>query len=127
MDIITLDTKILVADDEDFMRDSIVMQLESAGFKNIKEVGNGLHALQELSKDHYNLLITDTNMPGLKGYEVIRGYKANPSHNGTRFIGIGGGIDQETQEIYQKLEVPFIQKPFRRDELLYSVNQVLKK
>jgi CheY-like chemotaxis protein len=125
-DVIAKDTRILVADDEEIMRDTIVMQLQMSGFKNISEVENGLHALQELSNKHYDLLITDTNMPGLNGYQVIRGYKANPQHNGTKFLAMGGGIDQETQEIYASQGVSFLNKPFRRDELLYAVNQVLK-
>ena len=125
MEIETLDKHILVAESEEIMREFTMDSLKCVGFKNVYGIGNGLHALQELSKKHYDLLITATTIPGLKGYEIIRGYKANPNHNGTRFIGMGAGIDQETRDTYARLDVPFIQKPFRQKELLYLVNQVL--
>ncbi|MEM7540772.1 MAG: response regulator, partial [Pseudomonadota bacterium] len=46
--------------------------LNELGFDNVTLAGNGREAVKELERDHYDLLITDWNMPGMSGIELLR-------------------------------------------------------
>lgn len=72
--------KILVADDEEFMRDIYNMTLSGMGY-SIHVVKNGQELLDQLQKEKYNLLITDNNMPMVSGLEALEKIRANEHLN----------------------------------------------
>lgn len=66
---------ILLAEDEDYMRQAIVFILESAGYK-VTAVDDGAIALRELVRgaaggEDYDMLITDLQIPRLLGNDLI--------------------------------------------------------
>jgi len=120
--------KILVADDEPFILSMLPMVLNGAGYNNITAVNNGQKALNELLNAHYDLLITDNNMPGLFGYEVIQQYKASPKVNGTKFVAMSGDFaDQQLSNTYISLGAAVISKPFLPSDLISIVNSSISK
>jgi CheY-like chemotaxis protein len=67
--------KILVAEDDPFVRDMAVTQLEDAGFEVI-EAANGGQALKLLqNRDTVDALMTDIRMPEASGWEVAKAYR----------------------------------------------------
>ena len=64
--------KILVADDSATMRRIVVNQLKQSGFSDVSEAEDGADALQKLKRDHFDLLLTDWNMPNMDGLQLIR-------------------------------------------------------
>lgn len=66
--------RILVVDDSPVMRSFIrrVMKLSGLPVETIFEAGNGLEALEVLERENVQLLLTDINMPGMNGEELIR-------------------------------------------------------
>jgi len=65
------DFRILVVDDELIMRDSLKAWLEDEGF-TVDMAASGPEALELLSKQAYQLMLTDIVMPGMDGVELLQ-------------------------------------------------------
>lgn len=61
--------KILIADDEEVMRDFLFDVLESF---DVEKACDGDEAIAKLKENQYDLIITDMKMPGASGEEVVR-------------------------------------------------------
>lgn len=71
--------KILLVEDEDFIRDLYVRQLTKAGL-SIKAVADGQSALNTLKQEQFDLLLLDIMLPGMNGLQVLREFKTqNPN------------------------------------------------
>ncbi|MFN3568254.1 MAG: response regulator, partial [Caldimicrobium sp.] len=64
--------KILIVDDFATMRKIIRNILTQLGFKNILEADDGTTALEMLSKEKVDLVISDWNMPKMSGLELLK-------------------------------------------------------
>lgn len=119
--------RILVVDDEEFIRITISEMLNKSGYNNTTCFENGEEALQELVKDpHYDLLITDNNMPGMQGYELIEQYKASPNVNGTKFMVMSGYLDNKLTDQYRSLGAAVMDKPFKMNKFIATVDSILR-
>ncbi len=70
--------KILVVDDFSTMRRIIKNLLKELGFKHIEEADDGSTALPKLREGDFDLLITDWNMPGMQGIDLLKAVRADP-------------------------------------------------
>lgn len=70
--------KILVVDDFSTMRRIIKNLLRDLGFSNTAEADDGTSALPMLQNGNFDLLITDWNMPGMQGIDLLRAVRADP-------------------------------------------------
>ncbi|WP_374249610.1 chemotaxis response regulator CheY [Thermomonas sp.] len=71
--------RILIVDDFSTMRRIVKNLLNDLGFTNTAEADDGTTALVELGKGHFDLIITDWNMPGMPGIELLKAVRANPA------------------------------------------------
>lgn len=69
--------KILVVDDFSTMRRIINNLLRDLGFSNIHEADDGSTALPKLQNGNFDVLITDWNMPGMTGIDLLRAVRAD--------------------------------------------------
>src|SRR5580658_4006525 len=67
----------LVVDDFSTMRRIIKNLLNDIGYANVTEADDGTTALPLLKKGNYDFLITDWNMPGMPGLELLKAVRAN--------------------------------------------------
>lgn len=65
----------MVVDDEPLVCDAVKMMLDFDGHQ-VKTAGNGKEALAMLEADHFDLVITDFEMPVMKGDELAAAIKA---------------------------------------------------
>lgn len=70
--------KILVVDDFSTMRRIIKNLLRDLGFSNVAEADDGNTALPMLKIRKYDFLVTDWNMPGMQGIDLLRAVRADP-------------------------------------------------
>lgn len=70
--------KILVVDDFSTMRRIIKNLLRDLGFNNTAEADDGSTALPMLQSGKFDLLITDWNMPGMQGIDLLKAVRADP-------------------------------------------------
>jgi len=68
--------KILIVDDFSTMRRIIKNLLRDLGFTNLTEADDGNTALPLLQNGNFDFLITDWNMPGMSGLELLRKVRA---------------------------------------------------
>lgn len=72
------DIKILVVDDFSTMRRIIKNLLRDLGFTNVDEADDGKTALPILKQGGIDFLITDWNMPGMTGIELLKKVREDP-------------------------------------------------
>ncbi len=71
------DMKILVVDDFSTMRRIIKNLLNELGYPNITEADDGLTAWPLLQQGEFDFLITDWNMPGMPGLDLLKAVRAD--------------------------------------------------
>lgn len=67
-----LDARILIVDDQLFMRDLIRIGLEKAGYRNLAFAGDGHEALDQINERAPDLIVLDIVMPNMDGYEFCK-------------------------------------------------------
>lgn len=70
--------KILIVDDFSTMRRIIKNLLRDLGFTNTSEADDGSTALPMLEGGKYDFLVTDWNMPGMQGIDLLKAVRSNP-------------------------------------------------
>jgi len=71
--------KILVVDDFSTMRRIIKNLLRDLGFQNVSEADDGNTALPMLQNGEYDFVVTDWNMPGMQGIDLLKAIRADES------------------------------------------------
>ena len=118
--------KILAADDDEFSLRLLEKFLTRAGHI-VSKAHDGAEALDLLSRERFDLLITDISMPRMSGLRLLEEVKKR--HGAIPAIVVTASeIDSTTQRKSHSLGArAFIVKPLDRDELLDVVEQVLGK
>ena len=71
--------RILVVDDFETMRKIIRSLLTEIGLTNVAEADDGLTALPMLQTDKFDFLISDWNMPGMQGIDLLKAVRSDES------------------------------------------------
>jgi two-component system chemotaxis response regulator CheY len=71
------DMKILIVDDFSTMRRIIKNLLRDLGFTNTAEADDGVTALPMLQNGNFDFLVTDWNMPGMTGIDLLKAIRAD--------------------------------------------------
>jgi two-component system response regulator PilR (NtrC family) len=117
--------KILVVEDEKSMREVLKILLEGENYA-VTSASNGLEGLSYISKDIFDLVITDMKMPKVDGFELLKKIKeASPD---TIVIMITAFGTRETAIEAMKLGAyNYINKPFNIDEIRLIVKRAIEK
>ncbi|MCX7421907.1 MAG: response regulator [Planctomycetia bacterium] len=105
--------KILIVDDSKAMRMIVQRTLKQAGFTNIQavEANNGVEALQVIEEQSPDLVLSDWNMPEMKGIDLLITLRANG-----RQVPLGFITSESSPEIRAQAEAAgaafVIIKPF---------------
>jgi diguanylate cyclase (GGDEF)-like protein len=120
------DQKILIVDDEMFIRDIVKSILEP--YYNISEAADGQQALDFLKKEPPSLVILDYKMPKKTGIEVCKVIKEDSLYQHIPVIMLTG--KKELQDKLEGLDSgadDYLVKPFEPEELLARVRMVLRR
>ena len=69
--------KILIVDDFSTMRRIVKNLLRDLGFNNTVEADDGVTALPLLKRGDFDFVVTDWNMPGMQGIDLLRHIRAD--------------------------------------------------
>lgn len=118
---------VLIVEDSKAIRSMIRMELEEAGGFFAVEAGNGFEALKTLPTKHFDLIITDINMPDINGLELIGYVKSNPTYRDIPLVIVSTEKSEEDKKRGIALGAAgYIVKPFKKEELLAMVMKVLE-
>lgn len=70
--------KILIVDDFSTMRRIVKNLLTDLGFSNFAEADDGAAAMLQLHAGSFDFVVTDWNMPGMTGIDLLRAIRAEP-------------------------------------------------
>lgn len=116
--------KVLVVDDEDIIRDSISAILEKDGYQ-VAKAKNGAEAFEKLNSTTYDLVITDIEMPVMRGIELLE--KITERFPQTFVIIITAYASVETAVgALRKGAYDYILKPIEFDDLLFRVKKLFE-
>lgn len=114
---------ILVVEDEDAVRRTVVRALERAGY-TVLDAGDGEAALRIFGEKTVDLLLSDIQLPDVPGPELATRMKELDPE--LRVVYMSGYSDREvTERLKDNRSVVLLQKPFSMDELLETVRRVL--
>ena len=107
--------KILVVDDFSTMRRIIKNLLRDLGFNNTSEADDGLTALPMLKSGNFDLLVTDWNMPGMQGIDLLKAVRADADENLKNIPVLMVTAEQKKEQIIEAAQAGvngYIVKPF---------------
>ncbi len=118
--------RILVVDDEERNRRLLAAMLEAEGY-SVAEAADGAQALELARQNPPDLVLLDIMMPGMDGYEVARGLKADAATKAIPVVMVTALDDRESR--LRGLEAgaeEFVTKPVDRNELRIRVRNLLR-
>ena len=119
---------VMVVDDMSVSRGLIIQALEVMGIKNIEYATDGESAFQKLAQKPVHLVISDYNMPGADGLQLLAGLRNYKATQKMGFILITGTADPAVIENGNKLGMNnYIKKPFSPESLKACIERVVGK
>ncbi len=117
--------KILVADDDDGVRASLVANLELEGYA-VSEARDGAEAIRFITGQAYDLIVSDLVMPSATGVEVLSNVRSQQLD--TPFILISAFVSEElvSRALADGL-FTMLYKPFAMDRILDVVARALRR
>jgi DNA-binding NtrC family response regulator len=123
---ITTALPILVIEDERSVMSYIKTALERNGYK-VVPIETGFEALERLKTDKFLGVISDMRTPGgVDGADVHTWLTKNRPDLANRMILITGDtVNEETAAALLRTGVPYIEKPFRVQQLLAAIEKIM--
>ncbi|MFC1849216.1 response regulator [candidate division CSSED10-310 bacterium] len=120
--------KILVIDDSPTTRFLIASVIEQIEGVQIVEAESGFEALKILPSSHFDLVLTDINMPDINGLEVLNFLKNHPNYKNIPVIIISTEKAKKDRRKGLRLGAEeYITKPFDAKALFQIVERILVK
>jgi two-component system chemotaxis response regulator CheY len=117
--------KVLVVDDSKTTRDMVSFTLRRAGYEMIEAV-DGNTAMSVLAGRAVDCVITDLNMPGKNGIDLIRDLRANPLYRTIPIVMLTTDSDEAKKEAGRKAGAShWLNKPFHPTNLVKLVSELL--
>lgn len=119
---------VLIVDDSPVMRSFIRRVLGLSGFEvgETMEAGNGEEALAQLSAHRVDVILTDINMPGMNGEELLRKLEADGVLR--RIPALVISTDATRERVLRMLSLGaegYMSKPFTPESLREELERVL--
>lgn len=114
--------RILVVDDEDIIRESLAFILRKEGY-SVQEAENGLVAYNKLVEESFDLVITDLEMPEMKGIELLDEIKKLNIQTSVVIITAFGSLDTAISALRNGAS-DYLLKPVEFDELIIKIKRL---
>ncbi|HCE84530.1 MAG: response regulator transcription factor [Bacteroidota bacterium] len=119
-----MDIRILLAEDEKNLRDTITLNLELEGYE-VVSVADGKMALKMFDEQRFNVVILDIMMPEFNGIEVCRKIRLTNSDTPILFLTAKGTTEDKLNG-FKAGGDDYITKPFNLDEFLARIRVLVK-
>jgi two-component system, chemotaxis family, chemotaxis protein CheY len=117
----------LVVEDSPTMRQLIVFALSRVKALKVVEADDGVDALKKLSQQHFDVLITDINMPMMDGLKLVSMVRKDEAHKEIPIIIITTeGAQEDRQRALSLGANAYITKPIQAPQVISKVKELLK-
>jgi len=120
--------KILVVDDFSTMRRIIKNLLRDLGFTNTTDADDGSTALPMLQGGNFDFLVTDWNMPGMTGIDLLKAVRADPALQSLPVLMVTA--EQKREQIVEAAQAGvngYIVKPFTAVTLKEKIDKIFER
>ena len=118
-------TKILAVDDSASMRQMVVFTLQSAGYE-VVEASDGVLALDAAKSGHFDLVLTDVNMPNMDGIALVRELRQLEAYKYTPILMLTTETAGDRKMAGRSAGATgWVVKPFNPDKLLATIKKVI--
>ena len=117
--------KILIVDDFSTMRRIIKNLLRDLGYNNTSEADDGTTALPMLQTGQYDFLVTDWNMPGMQGIDLLKAVRADASISSLPVLMVTA--ESKREQIVEAAQAGvngYIVKPFTAQTLKEKIDKI---
>ena len=114
--------RILVVDDEPLVCDAVKLMLDFDGHE-VETACSGKEALAKLEQDRFDLVITDYEMPGMKGDELAAAIKARDTKQAVVMITAYAELLQSSRNPLRGVDF-LLSKPFLLENLREAIAKV---
>jgi two-component system chemotaxis response regulator CheY len=118
--------KILAVDDSSTMLRIVVNTLNKAGYSNIITAENGQDALMKLMENpDVSLILSDWNMPEMKGLDLLRAVRTDEKFKGIPFIMVTSrNVKEDILEAVKAGANDYLVKPFTVESLKEKMDRL---
>lgn len=100
--------------------------LVQLGYAKVDEAANGLQALEHIRQKRYDLILSDWNMDGMSGFDLLKVVRADPETRETPFILVTAESKPENILAAKAAGASgYLLKPFKLDVLEKTLDSVL--
>jgi len=120
--------KILVVDDFATMRRIVKNLLRDLGFKNTTEADDGATALPLLKNGDFDFLVTDWNMPNMKGIDLLKAIRADENLKNLPVLMVTAEAKRE--QIIEAANAGvngYVVKPFTAETLKAKIEKIFER
>ncbi len=120
--------KVLVVDDFSTMRRIVKNLLRDLGFTNISEADDGSTALPMLQGGDFDFVVTDWNMPGMQGIDLLKAIRADASLSHIPVLMVTAEAKKEQIVMAAQAGVNgYIVKPFTAATLKTKLDKIFER
>jgi len=120
--------KILIVDDFSTMRRIIKNLLRDLGFNNTEEADDGNTGLPKLQSGNFDFLVTDWNMPGMTGIDLLRAVRADDKLKSLPVLMVTAEAKKEQIVMAAQEGVNgYIVKPFTAQTLKEKIDKIFER
>jgi DNA-binding NtrC family response regulator len=116
---------ILAVDDEPDMLTLIKLIIEGYSDHQVTTTNNPMEVAELLTKERFDLIITDLKMPGMDGMELLELAK-NYDKDALILMVTAFGSLESAEEAVAKGAFDYISKPFRKEQLLLAIDKAMR-
>jgi len=116
--------RILVAEDNKLIQDTVVFKLIKDGYDVVKAV-DGKECMEFLENNEFDLLITDLFMPFISGHEIIAAVRTEMKSNLPILVLTAAGSEETVLKAFELGADDYMIKPFSLSELSIRVGKMI--
>ncbi|MCC7252854.1 response regulator [Hyphomicrobium sp.] len=120
------DLELLIVEDRQVMLKIIRRLLLQLGYARVDEAANGLQALEKVRRKRYDLILSDWNLDGMSGFDLLKVLRADPETQAIPFVLVTAEAKRENILAARAAGASgYLVKPFKLDVFEKTLENVL--
>lgn len=114
--------RVLYCEDDQGLRDLIQAEFDELGNYDVSFANDGKEGFELISNQKFDAVITDINMPGMNGLELIDGIRKSQQNSQTPVFIFSGQVDPGVEEFARQKVIDIFYKPFDIHDILKDIH-----